>query len=225
MAFSAFDITTTVRDEWLYSSGIQEILNHWPTHNTQSHTHTHPLTHKYTTKLTDKQTQRKTLKKRITNSHKSTPKHHLHHLHTNPLTTHYTATHLSNQIHTNMGIHTTQSHRHTQTHTDIIYIILYYIKIYYAIILYYTILYKETEIKPEHWTKRWNWSSCTNLALRVPWTHGLIAQSVRVSEGNQWSWVQIPLRPTFYSYFSKSCSDEYHTCIYIYNIYILYIYM
>ena len=28
--------------------------------------------------------------------------------------------------------------------------------------------------------------------------------------GIQWSWVQIALRPTFYSYFKESCGDEYH---------------
>ena len=33
-----------------------------------------------------------------------------------------------------------------------------------------------------HWTKKWNWSSCTKLALSESWTHGLIAQSVRASE-------------------------------------------
>ena len=32
--------------------------------------------------------------------------------------------------------------------------------------------------------KRWNWSSCTKLALSASWTHGLIAQSVRASEWN-----------------------------------------
>ena len=32
--------------------------------------------------------------------------------------------------------------------------------------------------------KRWNWSSCTKLALSASWTHGLIAQSVRASERN-----------------------------------------
>ena len=42
----------------------------------------------------------------------------------------------------------------------------------------------KTEMKREHWTKRWNWSSCTKLALRASWTHGLIAQSVRASERN-----------------------------------------
>ena len=31
--------------------------------------------------------------------------------------------------------------------------------------------------------------------------------------GIQWSWVQIPLRPTFYSYFKESVSGEYHTYI------------
>ena len=38
-----------------------------------------------------------------------------------------------------------------------------------------------------YWTNRWNWSSCTKLALSASWTHGL------------WSWVQIPLRSTFYA--------------------------
>ena len=58
------------------------------------------------------------------------------------------------------------------------------------------------KMKCEHWTKRWNWSGCTKLALSASWTHGLIAQSVRVSERN--SVVvgsNISLRPTFYSYF------------------------
>ena len=32
--------------------------------------------------------------------------------------------------------------------------------------------------------QRCNWSSCTKLALRVSWTHGLISQSVRASERN-----------------------------------------
>ena len=42
----------------------------------------------------------------------------------------------------------------------------------------------KTKMKREHWTKRWNCSSCTKLALRTSWTHGLIAQSVRASEQN-----------------------------------------
>ena len=41
--------------------------------------------------------------------------------------------------------------------------------------------------------------------------------------GIQWSWVQIPLRPTFYSYFKESFSGEYnvyqfiplHPCDYV----------
>ena len=33
-------------------------------------------------------------------------------------------------------------------------------------------------------SKQWNWSNCTNLALSVRWTHGLIAQSVTSSEPN-----------------------------------------
>ena len=32
--------------------------------------------------------------------------------------------------------------------------------------------------------KQWNWSSYTELALSVSWTHGLLAQSVRASEQN-----------------------------------------
>ena len=41
-----------------------------------------------------------------------------------------------------------------------------------------------TEMKCEHWAKKWNWSSCTKLALSASWTHVLIAQSVRASERN-----------------------------------------
>ena len=40
----------------------------------------------------------------------------------------------------------------------------------------------KTEMKREHWTKRWNWSSWTKVAVGASWTHGLIAQSVRASE-------------------------------------------
>ena len=39
-------------------------------------------------------------------------------------------------------------------------------------------------MKHEHWTKRWNWSGCTKLALRGSWTHGQMAQSVRTCEQN-----------------------------------------
>ena len=42
----------------------------------------------------------------------------------------------------------------------------------------------KTEMKREHWKKRWNWSICTKLALRASWTHDLIVQSVRASERN-----------------------------------------
>ena len=36
-----------------------------------------------------------------------------------------------------------------------------------------------------NWTKRWNWSSCTKLALRASWIHhGLITQLVRGSARN-----------------------------------------
>ena len=33
-------------------------------------------------------------------------------------------------------------------------------------------------------SKRWNWSSCTKFTLSASWTHGVIAQLVRASEGN-----------------------------------------
>ena len=39
---------------------------------------------------------------------------------------------------------------------------------------------------------------CTKLALSASWTHGLIAQGLN---GIQWSWVQIPVSTSFYSYF------------------------
>ena len=90
---------------------------------------------------------------------------------------------------------------------SIYYIILYYYMRIYIYIFLYAYIYAKTETKREHWTKRWNWSTCTKLALRVSWTHGL--------NGIQWPWVQIPLRPTFYSYFLKSFSGEYHIYIYI----------
>ena len=79
------------------------------------------------------------------------------------------------------------------------------------------------KMKFEHWTKRWNWSSCTKLALSTSWTHCLIAQSVRVSEWNSVVMGQISLRPTFFSHFKESFSGEY-IYIYIY-IYIIYIYI
>ena len=37
----------------------------------------------------------------------------------------------------------------------------------------------KTELKREHWTKRWNWSGRRKLVLRASCTHGRIAQSVR----------------------------------------------
>ena len=38
------------------------------------------------------------------------------------------------------------------------------------------------EMKSDTEQKRWNWSSCTMLALSASWTHGLISQSVRSSK-------------------------------------------
>ena len=43
--------------------------------------------------------------------------------------------------------------------------------------------------------------------------------------GIQWSWVRIPLSPTFYSYFKESFGDEYHIHIYIYIYIYICIYM
>ena len=73
--------------------------------------------------------------------------------------------------------------------------------------------------------KRWNWSSCTKLALNASWTHGLISQSesVRASERNSLVAGSNPLRPTFYSYFKESIKGEYsiskllplHSCDYL----------
>ena len=39
-----------------------------------------------------------------------------------------------------------------------------------------------TKMKCQQWTKKWNWTSCTMLALRASWTYGFIAQVFRVSE-------------------------------------------
>ena len=40
------------------------------------------------------------------------------------------------------------------------------------------------------------------MALQLIWLEHL--------NGIQWSWVQIPVRPTFYTYFKESVSGEYH---------------
>ena len=86
-----------------------------------------------------------------------------------------------------------------------IYISIYiYINIYIYIYIYilwrptddwqmWWLTKEKTKIKREHWTKRWNWSSCTKLALRASWIHGLIAQSVRASE---WNSVVVGSNPT-----------------------------
>ena len=55
----------------------------------------------------------------------------------------------------------------------------------------------KTKMKREHWTKRWNWSSCTNLALRATWTHGLIAQLVGASKRNSVVMGSNPTRTNF----------------------------
>ena len=38
----------------------------------------------------------------------------------------------------------------------------------------------------------------------------LVLSRLERLSGIQWSWVQIPLRPPFYSYFKESFSGEYH---------------
>ena len=42
----------------------------------------------------------------------------------------------------------------------------------------------EMKIKPQHWTKRWNWNRNPKLAVSASQTHGLIAQLVKASEWN-----------------------------------------
>ena len=50
-----------------------------------------------------------------------------------------------------------------------------------------------------------------HITVSASWTHGVRPQSViQHLNGIQWSWVQIPLRPTFYSFFKESDSGEYH---------------
>ena len=58
------------------------------------------------------------------------------------------------------------------------------------------------EINCEHWAKRWIWSSCAKLALSTIWIHGLIAQSVRVSERNS---LGLRSNPTTSSAWQKKC--------------------
>ena len=52
------------------------------------------------------------------------------------------------------------------------------------------------------WTsnKRWNWSSCTKLALSASWTHDLITQSVIRSELDSVVLGSIPFRLSFWKY-------------------------
>ena len=53
--------------------------------------------------------------------------------------------------------------------------------------------------------------------LNASWADGLIVKVSQLKRlnGIQWSWVQIPLRPTFYSYFKESFSGEYHIFYFI----------
>ena len=76
---------------------------------------------------------------------------------------------------------------------------------------------------------KWNFIPKGN--LKPIWVHfgshvNVLPERVN---GIQWSWVQIPFRPTFYSYFKESLSVEYHIYtygyIYIYIYIILYIYL
>ena len=80
---------------------------------------------------------------------------------------------------------------------------------------------------------KWNFIPKGN--LKPIWVHfgshvNVLPERVN---GIQWSWVQIPFRPTFYSYFKESLSVEYHIYtygyiyiyIYIYIYYIIYIFI
>ena len=82
-----------------------------------------------------------------------------------------------------------------------------------------------TEMKCEHWTKRWDWSSCTKLALSASWTHGMVAQSIRVSERNSVVVGSNPTQSNFLWLLQKSFSAEYHIYIYIYLYIYIYIYI
>ena len=66
-----------------------------------------------------------------------------------------------------------------------------------------------TKMKCEHWTKKWNWSSCTKLALSPSSTHVLIAQLVRGSERNSVVVVSNPTQINFLSLLQISFSGEY----------------
>ena len=60
------------------------------------------------------------------------------------------------------------------------------------------------DMKLEHWTKGWNWSSSIKLVLSVSWAYGLIAQLIRTLEQN---WVVLcwhPTQATFCTYFQNS---------------------
>ena len=73
------------------------------------------------------------------------------------------------------------------------------------------------EMKCEHWTKRWNCSSCTKLALCTSWTHSLIAQSIRASKRNSVVVGSSPTQANFLQLLQKSFNGEYHIhYIYIY---------
>ena len=67
--------------------------------------------------------------------------------------------------------------------------------------------------------KQWNWSSCTKLALRAGWTHGLIAQSVKASEQNSVVVGSNPNQANFLQATSKNPSVG--NTIYIYRYIII----
>ena len=72
--------------------------------------------------------------------------------------------------------------------------------------------------------KRWNWSSCTKLTLRASWTHGLIAQSVRVSERNS---VVVGSNPTQANFLKllQRIHQWWIPCIYMYMYIYVYIFI
>ena len=145
MAFSAFDITTTVRDEWLYSSGIQEILNHWPTHKktlkaipTPIHRHTNTQPNLQTNKHREKHSKKGS--QTHTNLHPNTIYTIYIQIHSPPTTLPHTWVIRYIQTWAYTPHRVTGIHKRTQIYIYIyiyIYIILYYIKLYYAIIYYY----------------------------------------------------------------------------------------
>ena len=73
-----------------------------------------------------------------------------------------------------------------------------------------------------HWTnneievavQNWLWVQVNS------WSNNSVSR-LKHLHGIQWLWVQIPLRPTFYSYFKESFSGEHHICSFCYTCHVI----